>query len=150
MVQERILRPKHAKIAMKLDGGNPLQIQPHVRPIAPIQQQQQPFAIGSVGAPIIIGAPSLSRKQKREIKYGTLGNGVAGQPAGQPFTKKTRSPSGMPKPANQQPKLGKRLCSYCNEKWPTSISRTWHDDAYCVRNPASPKYNATLAKTPVN
>jgi hypothetical protein len=155
MVQERILRPKHAKIAMKLDGGNALQIQPHVRPIAPLQQQQlpplaqQPFAMGGNGD-ASIGAPHLSRKQKRERKFGTLGNGVAGQPTGQPATKKIKSPTGAPKPANQTPKLGKRLCSYCNANWPTCTSRTWHDDAYCMRNPASPKYNATLAKTPVN
>jgi hypothetical protein len=149
MVQERILRPKHAKIAMKLDGGNALQIQPQVRPNAPVQQQQQPSVIGgNVGAPN--GAPPLSRKQKRERKYGTLGNEIAGQPAGQPSTKKIRSLSGAPKPANQTPKLGPRLCSYCNANWPTCTSRTWHDDAFCKRNPASPKYNATLAKTPVN
>ena len=132
-----------------------LQIQPQTRPIAPVQQQQlppfaqRPSAMGGNGG-ASNGDPSLSRKQKREIKYGTLGNGVAGQPAGQPYTKKIRSPSGAPKPANQTPKLGTRLCSYCNVNWPTCISRTWHDDAFCKRNPASPKYNATLANTPVN
>lgn len=156
MVQERILRPKHAKIAMKLDGGNALQIQPHVRPmaLATIQQQlppiiQQAFVGGgNVGG--LNGAPPLSRKQKRDLKYGTLGNGAAGQPAGQPSTKKMRSPSGTSKPANQAPKLGKRLCNFCNANWPNSIERTWHDDSYCKRNPVSPKYNANLAKTPVN
>ena len=153
MVQERILRPKHAKIAMKLDGGNVLQIQPHLRPMAPTQQQQlptqQPYAMGgNGGAPN--GMPLLTRKQKREIKYGTLGNGVAGQPTGQPSTKKIRSPSGTPKPANQTPKLGTRLCNFCNANWPNSTEKTWHDDSHCRRNPVSPKYNAYHAKTPVN
>jgi hypothetical protein len=83
------------------------------------------------------------------MKYGTLGNGDAGQPAGQPSTKKMRSPSGAPKPANQGPKLGKRLCNFCNANWPNSIEKTWHDESYCKRNPASTKYNATFAKTSV-
>jgi hypothetical protein len=154
MVQERILRPKHAKIAMKLDGGNTLQAQPQQRPIA--QQQlyaQQPFVAlgGQVAAPN--GAASqLSRKQKRELKYGPSGNGTA-QPQGgngQYSAKRTKSADGTAKPASQGPKLGKRLCNFCHANWPNSTEKTWHDDPYCKRNPASPKFNAAHAKTPVN
>jgi hypothetical protein len=144
MVQERVLRPKHAKIAMKIEGGNALQIQPQPKIFAsqPQLAAQQPFAAtaGQVAAPV----GGLSRKQKREMKFGT------GQLSGQQTTKKVKVLNGDAKPANQAPKLGKRLCTFCDTHWPNSISRTWHGDSYCKRNPASPKYDSVVAKTPVN
>lgn len=148
MVQERVLRPKHAKIAMKVEGGNVLQIQPQPRLFAQQQQQpaaQQPFAAIAGGQVATTTGVALSRKQKREAKYGTTGQATT--------VKKTKGLNGgAQKPANQQaaPIFGKRLCNYCNNNWPTSVSRTWHDDSWCKRNPASTKYDSVYAKTPVN
>lgn len=51
-------------------------------------------------------------------------------------------------PQQQQKPNVARNCNYCKVKWPKSESYKKHDDAYCFRNPQSPKYDAAKAAIP--
>lgn len=153
MVQQRILRPNHSKIAMKLEGGQVLQVIPQAKLNAANPQQQpfiqQPLVQGQ--AANVDGAVALSRKKKREFKASQQQQQQTNnQPSGkaQPF-KKTKGPTGAPI-NTQNAVLGKRLCTYCRAKWPNCTSATFHDVTHCRRDPSSPRYDANFAKTPVN
>ncbi len=143
MVQEKILRPKHCAISLKLvKGQSPLHSLPPVQRLnAQQQQQQQQQQLHNQPATVTTGAgnrgggPIPSKRQRP-------GNNI-NQPT-------NTNPQGVKKvKTNNGAKNTTRRCTYCYQFFPNSTNKDKHDQPFCKRDPNSPAYDAIFAAKPV-
>ena len=155
-IQEKILEPSGSKIFLTLqDGKSPL-----TSPGAgtrPLYGMPTNTGLGS-GFPIANNtspAPTGSIPRVNQRFVAPTGNGgnrgkTQGAPVGQvggPPQNAAKLVAGAT-PHINGPKPGTKRCNYCSTHFAWSITVTMHDDAWCYRNPVSPKYDAAKAKFP--
>lgn len=142
-IQEKILEPENSTIFLCLTNQSPLVKVNRTSPTATGNTQ-------STGKSQNITSPKASWTAPINPPTAPIqkGRGKISAPVGGGPPPKTQKISSGATPNAGGNATVKRHCAYCFDHFKNSISYTRHDDNWCYRNPASPKYDSAKAAVP--
>lgn len=155
-IQEKILDPKRSNIFLTLQGNNPIMEKSGFGKVS--GGPGSGFPASNITSPPPTQRQPQPQQQQQQTQHGRGG----AQPKASPSRKTGAQPlpgggggKSVKGSASSSPQSGVvRNCDFCkalnlkNQAGQRSISYTLHDNDWCVRNPASPRFDAVKASQP--